>query len=702
MKHQTPPPAPVPPGTPRSRSQPVRSVWAHALVLLAAAAGVFLAGGPVQGSLGVFLLLAGVALIAFPAATKVGWGVWAAAGGIVACSALALLPAGWFPMPAWRATLAASPVIRLPSTISVVPHETAFWLGTMAISACVGLFLLSHPLRSRSLAALAAGGSAICALYGALAIYAQIAGWTYPFSGGASFGFFPNRNHTATLLLTGVMLALAVLGVAYRQRHWIAGGVATASMAVCVGALMLFSESRGGVVFAVVGALLWFGGLGQGHRDRRRIGYFAVFLLVAAGVLAGAGGSVRQRLMGSVPTLSEGGKGGTLTADARIVVFKDALRLLQDFPITGSGLGTFPLIFAQYEKNALSDFTSIHPESDWLMLADEAGGPAVICGVVFLGVALRRTARFRLHPYWPLRWGCIVAVLAALLHGLVDVPLHRVALGWWILVICGLAFQTGASNMLAPSRTQRALLLAAGLGALVMGGGLVRAEWFGGEPLAPFAARMAYDKSRAASDRQAYDEGYEIARVGYQQSPMAALLYYQAGALDLCFAGTEPQVDALFDAQRRLSPTWAAVPLMQARAWGPVDPSRAARMWTEALNRRQRIDRATNAGENRAVGLLTEAFSQTKTQPKLQELLLGEGARGRAFAFAAAEAASPEVAVGYLQKLTDDDGFLGGLSPAERGRFLKILETRGGAKMASDFLATHPEWKQPPAPGDKK
>ena len=167
-----------------------RSFFAHLALLSAAAIGVFLAGGPVQGSLGIFLAIAGAALVVFPPRAAVHWQIWLAVGALLLCCSFAFLPAAWFSEPIWRHNLSRAPSLQLPWTVTPVPRETGFWLAVFAATSILGLFALSHPLRSSQLIALAAGASAVCALYAIVAVYSKLAGWHYMFDGGATFGFF--------------------------------------------------------------------------------------------------------------------------------------------------------------------------------------------------------------------------------------------------------------------------------------------------------------------------------------------------------------------------------------------------------------------------------------------------------------------------------------------------------------------------------
>ena len=687
------------------------SLWAFGLLLAGATAGVFLAGGLPQGSLGIFLLCAGAALTFCPPQAKVEWRLWIAAAALVGCGALAFLPENWFGVPAWRRTLEAAPAIHLPATITAVPWETGFWLAMLALSLLVGLFLLAHPLRSRWMFAFALLAAAAAGGYAALAIYAKGTGWRYPFASEATFGFFPNRNHTATLLVAGSLLALGVLSVALREGRWIAGLLAAGTVAVCVAALVFFSASRGGIVFLLVGIVLWFSGLGRRHRDRRMAVSFTCVLLAAGVLFLVSGSEVRERLLAKtkpdsvmmappvpwpVATASGTDHDDTmhnLSAEFRLKIYHDAFDAIRDFPLTGTGLGTFASVFPQYRHASLTEALAIHPESDWLMLAAESGIPAMLCALALVVLAARRLPFEREHPYWPLRWGCAVAAGTAVLHGIVDVPIHRVPLGWWVLVVAGLALQSVRLGVAGRSPVQRALFVAGGLVALVFGGKLVQAQWFGGTPLPPFAYAAAHTRfyRTVQHDR---DGALLLAGAMIRKHPMENEAYLCLGQTYLLYYESDAFVDNAFAAQRLLDPNRVVTALAQGSSWLHDDPARAATLWLDALARRVRLSRA--AGE-RDHGQFAEFFGELVQEaaayPEVQKQLWSTVRQGPGFAFAWIENATPPLASDGVGHLSTDEDFLGRLDAAGQRRFLRDWYTRGDRAGLVAFLDARPEWQ---------
>lgn len=674
------------------RSAPI----VYAILLAGAAAGVFLAGQPQEGSLGIFLVAAGLVMTVCPPRLPVDWRLWVAVTALVGCAALALLPARWLTQPAWRHTLDHTPEIALPATISTAPSLTVFWLAVLAISLLIGLFLLAHPIRSRWLIVFAVGASLVAAVYGGMAIYAKQTGWHYPYAADATFGFFPNRNHTATLLFVGGLLALGVLSVVLREGRWLAGLLAAGSLAVCVVALAFYSPSRGGIVFLAVGIVGWFIGLGRDHRDTRLAVSFAVLALASVGLFLLSGSEGRKRLLETMHAQHAAARPIDATSpEFRPKIYRDAFDVVGDFPVTGVGLGNFALIFPQYRRASLVDARALHPESDWLMLAAEAGIPATLCAVALVLLAMRRLWRERDHPYWPLRWGCTVAAGAAVLHGWVDVPLHRVQLGWWVLIVAGLALQSSHVRTARHPWLQHACFVVGGVIALSLGTLLIRAQWFGGPSLPPFAAARAESEILATFNRRETEGATDKAREAIEVSPMAEGLYYQYGRLLLQFQDTEAQVDDIFKAQRLLNPVAPTIPLQQGDAWMTITPERTAALWLESLDRQQRIDSTAGHAALNPVDQYRALVRRAHHFPAVQ-LALGRAAATRSptYAIAWLDQVDPPIGPEVWTYLTASSKFLESFIALEQQRFLLLWYVKGDRVLLTKFIADHPGWQE--------
>jgi O-antigen ligase len=692
----------------KKKYPPARSAVVLAWLLLAAAAGVFLAGNIRQGSSGIFLAAAGAAMVLVAPNRAVPWRYWWLAGGILAAALLGMLPQAWFYAPPWRVGLEEYTGLPPLPHVSLAPRETMFWWVMMLGAVATGLFMLGHPVRSGAKVWLALLGVVVCAGYAAVAIYAKATGWEYLFFdqegwSPPDFGFFPNRNHTAALLVTGSILGLGVVRQAWTARWpfvWLTAG---ASMGVCIYALLFESASRGGIVFLLVGVVVWVAMLGRENRS----GPLLVSSLVIGSALIliflGSEGLARDRILemlgfapGKEVVVVEGDAiekpPPTVFSDFRALIFADTLRMVREYPITGTGLGTYAYVYPFHARASMGEATALHPESDWLMVAAECGVPCVLLCVALLVVLVRGILPMRHSPTWPLRWGCAAAVIAVLLHGLVDVPVHRVELGWWILVLAGLAF-----GVPAPTGTerngawvaQRLLFGVCGALFLILGITMVRAEWFGVPPFPPYRHTVAVDQMRQLAEAGRNTEAKNLARSEIPLSPMSRGLYRELGYREMR-EGKDPVVaDAAFDAERALNPVSAQIPLDQGRLWLRDDITRTAELWGEALRKHMALEKA-GAYAN-SVEFYSRMLSEARGYPGLVELL-GANARLSPELWLVWVSRAPK---GAIEKAAlEETAFLEMLDHDGRRAFLNAWWARGDRGALEEFLQGHPDWEE--------
>ncbi len=679
-----------------SRISPV----AHLLFLIGAAAGIFLAGGRQDGNFAVFLMAAGVALLLCPPRIRVDGKVWLAAAALILSASLALLPQSWIGAPAWRRDLLAAGV-PLPASISAMPHETVFWIAILAVVTCGALFALSHPVRSRMQLALAVAAVAICGVYAALAIYARQSGWQYPFAPDPQeFGFFLNRNHTSTFLVTGCVVALGILAVAFKNHHWFAGTVAAISLATCICALMFFTKSRGGIVTLLAGTLVWGIGLGTTHRSKPLLVSFAAVFVGGILLLFSSPGIVRDRLLnlsGSVKDRLVSTAPDAAPLDGRVPIFTDTVRMLGDYAITGVGLGNFRFVFPMYRQRALWEAPVIHPESDWLLMAVETGIPSILALVSGIALLVRAVWPLRRHPYWPLRWALLCAALAALLHGFVDVPAHRSALAWWILVVACLGFQSVPRLGARPSRIQHGIFILAGCGAIALSVFLMRATWFGGRASPPFAAADAEIEIIGLRFDGKKAESIAAAHRSIATFPLADRLHYQLG-LSLLRSGRSEEAATAFRNQSRINPMPTAVMMNQGEAWLETDPERTGDAWLEAVTRRLKIDLFESGARHGSLALYRDLLGRSAAIPAIQTRLLAASDFSADFTLAWLDQAGPALVAAELPKLAANAGFVELLAEPERHRFLQVWYRRGDRERLFAWLAGKPEWRDTARP----
>ena len=679
---------------------PFRSLVVQFFLVLASLAGVFMAGTIRQGSTGIFLSVAGVLMILLSPNRMVPWRYWILCGGLLLAASLSLLPQAWFYTPPWRVGLQENQALPPLLQVSLAPRETIYWMMLLAGALLVGLFSLGHPVRSGVKIYIALLGALGCAAYALLAIYAKKTGWEYPFMpknifAPPDFGFFPNRNHTAAFLVTGAILSLGIVRTAWTEKRPVAfvlGGLVTG---VCSYTLLFMSTSRGGVVFLVAGTLVWLAMLGRGHRSSALVVSVLAIGFLVAGIFLSTESLARDRVLeffGASSLAQEGGleKTGEAFTDFRSKIFRDSVRIVRDYPITGTGLGTFGYVAPFYVDASIDEAIPIHPESDWLMVACESGLGFVFCAFALLALLIRDMLPFRKSGTWPLRWGMIAAALAAILHAVVDVPIHRVELGWWILVLAGLAFGNPAPTGTERNKswwTQRLIFGAGGAGCLALGLLLIRSQWFGEVPFPPYRAAIAVNQMRQLAEKGHFDDAANLARSEIPLSPMSGGLYRELGYREIKNGGNPIVADAVFAAERSLNPVSSKLVFDQGMLWLGDDPKRTAALWVESMKRHLRIQKG--GAYSNPEELYGRMLGQARQHPEMLPILEQCARMSPGLWMIWIGNAPPE----KIEESASNKEFLASLDGPGRQKFLQTWWNRGNKESLEKFLAKNPDWE---------
>jgi O-antigen ligase len=141
------------------------------------------------------------------------------------------------------------------------------------------------------------------------------------------------------------------------------------------------------------------------------------FLCVAAlALIVGIGSTVRRFALDD------------LLREDRPQYWSNTVEIIGDFPIFGTGLGTFASAYGAYEKSSSTELQLIHAHNDYLEYIAElglAGGLLLIGGVIYLAASaylawrIRRNAQAR-----ALALGGLVSLAGMGLHAITDFNLH--------------------------------------------------------------------------------------------------------------------------------------------------------------------------------------------------------------------------------------------------------------------------------------
>ncbi len=351
-----------------------------------------------------------------------------------------------------------------PTTLSLYPHDTR--VALLQFAAYLVVFVLAawlhHSASHRNAVLYTLMGLAFFeATYGMIQYltgWQRIFGYRKVVNVYEATGTYINRDHFAGFLemMIPFVFALAFyqfqswLGEGSRHGAWprsnpsSGAGARTVLLLFALAILMLaevFSRSRGGILVAIF-SLIFVALLTQA-RARHKLWTLAVLLLFM-GIL-GYG-----LWIGLTPVLArfEQMRGpGALQLEVRPTLWADTLRLCRDYPIFGTGLGTFGVAFRSYQTAFVSFFID-HAHNDFLEAAAETGWAGA--GLLFIPIVVllvRMVLSFLDDPRHYRRavtLGCIGSTLAMLAHSLIDFNLHIPANAFVFAAVLGIGYKASS------------------------------------------------------------------------------------------------------------------------------------------------------------------------------------------------------------------------------------------------------------------
>jgi len=284
-------------------------------------------------------------------------------------------------------------------------------------------------------------------------------------TGQSFFGSYVNPNHFAGYMALTIPIALSLFirkierigwSQAWRLRDYLkplneqdlhVALFLLLALVLMVSGLFL-SLSRGGI-FAFTGSMIFLiAVLSVKGGWRWKLGLGLVIVVFAAIFVFWLGFVPFQAEVKTLAHLLQDG-----TVQYRLQVWKDGWRMLMDFPLFGTGLGTFAHIYPMY-KTLLSQATVIYPESDFFQILVETGlvgsGVFIWFFVAFfhaLWIRWRRHGTYvaRINPKTMV--GLAAAMVAILIHGFGDFNLHIPANALQFAIVMGLAMTVKGEKM---------------------------------------------------------------------------------------------------------------------------------------------------------------------------------------------------------------------------------------------------------------
>ena len=587
-------------------------------LLIIAIFGCVASGAPMQGFYGIIFVSVGILIAIFPPAfltTK-----WLNIGLTLFFISLStsLLPRSFASSQSWRIKLEN---LGLETGNLISPHpaatiESLIIIGSILI---LGLCSLGHRVSRENLLNIASFFVIFVAVYSGISILFVQNQWNWRWNPNSGFGFFANRNHMATLMIMGSLVGVGSLFIFLRKKNWTGFLITLLATGIICWAILGYSISRAGLILFVSFHIIWFLFVGKKHLNYKLVTSFLVLFSLAFILFLLSDTLLEDRLekllteerADSKLIISDEQNDYTSILGLRKYIHADTYSMIKSEPWAGTGLGTYEFIFPLYKKESIIFnkrvlFSSVlHPESNWLDLASQAGISsallALMCIVPLLILVLLRNRKSR---SWLLALACILSVFCILVHGLVDVPGQKIGIIMSGFFLIGITLKFNhAKDRPSPRYTTLIYQLLA-IGIFSLGLTLVHSQWFNSKSIIFSDSQTCvnkiqklYELSIDEARKKDYirQKNYIMSAINLtenaiKRSPLDRDLHFIRGKLYSFLDGNAEKIKSSFKIESALDTAMYKLPLRQPLVWLFIDLEETRRLWSEALERSNNLD----------------------------------------------------------------------------------------------------------------
>ncbi|MCU7553160.1 O-antigen ligase family protein [Alteromonas sp. ASW11-19] len=314
------------------------------------------------------------------------------------------------------------------------------------------LWLVRTPQAARRWLHVCVGVATVTALYGLLNFFsgglfelsAANPPWDLPWQDGIR-GPYSYKNQYAIYLVMTLPLALVWCARQYRvlfsptfikhnnRRVALTRLAIVVIMFLCLIFTLLNTSSRGALLALMVSSAAVTGGHLLRYREQRQRWLNKKVILggvIAAGLLA---------VLFTQSAAFDRFKNDALEDNGRLQLHSTALEVIKEYPLTGSGAGTYPYVQHQYKPPSLGNSgMSQRVHNDYLETLATQGIAGTVLLAIMLG-ALISGMFGRSHSHGHYQLACRCAVLALLIQSVYDVNVSTFWLPVYAITLCVLA-----------------------------------------------------------------------------------------------------------------------------------------------------------------------------------------------------------------------------------------------------------------------
>jgi len=657
----------APPPEPKSVPLSIHTLGILGITLLT----VILGGSTELWSQALIGLLAAILILIFPPRRLPGVIPTLLLLLVMVLALAAFLPVRWDPMPEWRRHLTEDLHVPLGDFRTAQPWLTIQWCGLLFFGLLWSAYLFAqdwnNAQKSKILRLLATG----IILLAAAVIAAYFTGYHVPvWNQEQNRGWFPNRNQSADVLAVTGIVTYALTFRALQKKHrsspfWL-GGLAI------IGSALIICYSRAGILLFFVGIGIWHLTAFFRPQKLKALALGATIVLLMLSLFFLFGNTTLERFL-NIPSADQ-----QKTADFRVSIQEDALRISLQTPFLGVGLGNFEPVFTSMRDASADQNRTLHPESDWLWMAVEMGCLAPLLILAGLSWWIRECLPFAVKQGESIRLAAMVATLIFLTHSFVDVSGHRLG-----SVFIGLLLASVALAPRSRGTTHASIpFLFRGL-ALILGGitlwwmASIWSNW--GPPTTATLDRLqARIEENAAAGRLASVS--EAANAALDIAPLNWTFYLRRGSAEAFRHGAREQAANDFKIGRTLEPHSIDVCVYEGEVWlGADEPQLCLEAWHEALER---------SGPKKIL-IYTALLNLAQTNPEVHRGLEGVASTDPDYLITFLNFASPEEVKFELEGWLEHDPNLTSLTVDQQKKLFTVWYSRGDQETLANLLLTH-------------
>ena len=204
-------------------------------------------GAPRQGFYGILFISIGTLIALFPPAFIVSKWLYIGLGIFFISMASSLLPRDFAKSQSWRINLET---LGLETGNLISPHP-AVTIEFLIIAGSIIILILSafgHRVNRDSFLKIAGFFVIAIASYTGVAMIFFENEWQWAWDNSKEFGFFPNRNHMATLMVMGSLVGVGCLFLNIKTHNWLTSLTMLLGLGIICWGILGYSMSRAGLV----------------------------------------------------------------------------------------------------------------------------------------------------------------------------------------------------------------------------------------------------------------------------------------------------------------------------------------------------------------------------------------------------------------------------------------------------------------------